>query len=113
MFGEIGLVLQGSPFSHPPVEGISWSVQFSRSVVFDSLRPHEPQHARPPCQGTFKKRARDTVKTGHSSSQPTAWPWKDHFPPESLRAAVIRAPDQEFSRGSNFDPACVQLLSHA
>ena len=23
--------------------------QFSRSVVFDSLRPHEPQHARPPC----------------------------------------------------------------
>ena len=28
--------------------GIS-SVQFSRSVVSDSLRPHEPQHARPPC----------------------------------------------------------------
>ena len=25
------------------------SVQFSRSVVSDSLRPHEPQHARPPC----------------------------------------------------------------
>ena len=24
-------------------------VQFSRSVVSDSLRPHEPQHARPPC----------------------------------------------------------------
>ena len=24
------------------------SVQFSHSVVFDSLRPHEPQHARPP-----------------------------------------------------------------
>ena len=26
-----------------------WSVQFSRSVVSDSLRPHELQHARPPC----------------------------------------------------------------
>ena len=26
----------------------SW-VQFSRSVVSDSLRPHESQHARPPC----------------------------------------------------------------
>ena len=27
-----------------------WSVsQFSRSVVSDSLRPHESQHARPPC----------------------------------------------------------------
>ena len=25
------------------------SVQFSRSVVSDPLRPHEPQHARPPC----------------------------------------------------------------
>ena len=29
-----------------PVYG---SVQFSRSVVSDSLRPHESQHARPPC----------------------------------------------------------------
>ena len=30
---------------------IGWfsSVQFSRSVVSDSLRPHESQHARPPC----------------------------------------------------------------
>ena len=25
------------------------SVQFSRSVMSDSLQPHEPQHARPPC----------------------------------------------------------------
>ena len=26
-----------------------YSVQFSLSVVSDSLQPHEPQHARPPC----------------------------------------------------------------
>jgi len=26
-----------------------WSVQFSCSVVSDSLRPHELQHTRPPC----------------------------------------------------------------
>ena len=26
-----------------------WILQFSRSVVSDSLRPHELQHARPPC----------------------------------------------------------------
>ena len=32
---------------HTPIS-IS-SVQFSRSVVFDSLWPHEPQHARLPC----------------------------------------------------------------
>ena len=25
------------------------SVQFSRSVVSDSLQPHKPQHSRPPC----------------------------------------------------------------
>ena len=38
-----------SPFhqcnSYTPIS----SVQFSRSVVSDSLRPHESQHARPPC----------------------------------------------------------------
>ena len=38
---------------NPPgssVRGIYFSsVQFSRSVVSDSLRLHEPQHARPPC----------------------------------------------------------------
>ena len=31
----------------PPLQFIS--VQFSCSVVSDSLRPHESQHARPPC----------------------------------------------------------------
>ena len=32
-----------------PAKGTPLSVQFSRSVVSDSLRPHEPRHARPPC----------------------------------------------------------------
>ena len=42
-------------FSTPPGVGCHFllhcflSVQFSRSVVSDSLRPHESQHARPPC----------------------------------------------------------------
>ena len=27
----------------------NYSIQFSHSVVSDSLRPHESQHARPPC----------------------------------------------------------------
>ena len=36
----IGLPFKYSQFS---------SVQFSPSFVSDSLRPHEPQHARPPC----------------------------------------------------------------
>ena len=32
------------------ISGTQFSlVQFSRSVMSDSLQPHEPQHARPPC----------------------------------------------------------------
>ena len=43
-------LLSVPPESHLPFpsHGIS-SVQFSRSVVSDSLRPHESQHGRPPC----------------------------------------------------------------
>ena len=43
---------QGCPLS-PHIFNIALevlsSVQFSRSVVSNSLRPHESQHARPPC----------------------------------------------------------------
>ena len=38
--------LERNPYSHPFVKS---SVQFSRSVMSDSLRPQELQHARPPC----------------------------------------------------------------
>ena len=34
---------------YPLTWNACFSVQFSRSVVSDSLQPHEPQHARPPC----------------------------------------------------------------
>ena len=41
------------------------SVQFSHSVVSDSLRPHESQHARPP---------RPSPTPGvHSNSHPSSW----------------------------------------
>ena len=32
------------------------SAQFSRSVMSDSLQPHESQHARPPCPYDFRTR---------------------------------------------------------
>ena len=32
-----------------------YSVQFSSSVVSDSLQPHEPQHTRPPCLNQSQK----------------------------------------------------------
>ena len=41
------------------------SVQFSRSVVSDSLRPQESQHARPPCS---------PIPRVHSDSRPSS-PW--------------------------------------
>ena len=45
----------------------SYSVQFSRSVVSDSLQPHESQHARPPCP---------SPSPGvHSDSRPSS-PWR-------------------------------------
>ena len=37
------------PFTFNAKELKTSSVQFSRSVVSNSLRPHESQHARPPC----------------------------------------------------------------
>ena len=40
-------------------------VQFSRSVVSDSLRPHELQHARPPCPSP--------TPAVHSNSRPSSW----------------------------------------
>ena len=42
------------------------SVQFSHSVVSDSLRPHESQHARPPCSSPSPR--------VHSDSCPSS-PW--------------------------------------
>ena len=40
------------------------SVQFSRSVVSNSLRPHESQHARPPCPSSTPR--------VHSDSRPSS-----------------------------------------
>ena len=41
--------IAGDAQSHAPIPLSDTSVQFSRSVVSDSLQPHGLQHARPPC----------------------------------------------------------------
>ena len=38
-----------STFRRKPLKPLGVQFQFSRSVVSSSLRPHEPQHIRPPC----------------------------------------------------------------
>ena len=54
------------------------SVQFSRSVVSDSLRPHESQHARPPCpsptpgvHSSSCHRVGDAIQPSHPRSSPS------------------------------------------
>ena len=51
--------------------------QFSRSVVSDSLQPHEPQHARPPCpspspgvHSTHVHWVGDAIQPSHPLSSP-------------------------------------------
>ena len=58
------------------------SVQFSRSVVSDSLRPHELQHARPPCvhhklpefTQTHVHRVGDAIQPSYTLSSPSPAP---------------------------------------
>ena len=52
------------------------SVQFSHSVVSNSLRPHGPQHARPPCPSP-------TTRT-----YPNSWPWSQWCHP-TISSSVV------------------------
>ena len=52
--GEVNSnLIQNSGLGNPVHRGAWWPMvtrlQFSRSVTSNSLQPHEPQHARPPC----------------------------------------------------------------
>ena len=54
------------------------SVQFSHSVVSDSLRPHESQHSRPPCPSqtlgvysTHAHRVGDAIQPSHPLASPS------------------------------------------
>ena len=74
------------------------SVQFSRSVVSDSLRPHESQHARPPCPSPtlgVHSDSRPSSQWCHStisssvvpfSSCPQSLPASESFPMSQLFA---------------------------
>ena len=49
------------------------SVQFSRSVVSDSLRPHESQHARPPCPSPTPGVHSDSTRMLHGIGGTYSW----------------------------------------
>ena len=57
-------------FLRGPVGVLVWDqVQFSRSVVSDSLRPHEPQHTRPP--QTHVHWVSDAIQPSHPLPSPS------------------------------------------
>ena len=59
-------ILKSRDITLPSKVHLVISVQFSRSVMSDSLRPHESQHARPPCPSPSPR--------VHSDSCPSS-PW--------------------------------------
>ena len=72
------------------------SVQFSLSVVSDSLRPHEPQHARPPCPSPtpgvhpnpcpLSRWCHQIISFAPFSSCPQSFPASGSFPMSQLFA---------------------------
>ena len=75
------------------------SVQFSRSVVSDSLWPHEPQHARPPCPSQTPGIQSDPCPSSqwcHPAISSSVVPFSC---PQSLPELVFFPVSQLFSRG--------------
>ena len=76
--------------------GLFSSVQFSHSVVSDSLRPHELQHAKPPCPSPTPRDHSDSRPSSQwchpaisssvvpSSSCPQSLPASESFPMSQL-----------------------------
>ena len=123
---EVGAKLNGHPMTISSGESL-WvskgvdmrfrstnSVQFSHSVVSDSLRPHEPQHSRPPCPSPTprvhpnpcpsSRWCHPTISSsvGPFSSCPQSFPESGYFSNES--ALPIRWP-KYWSFGFNISPS--------
>ena len=76
------------------------SVQFSRSVVSDSLRPHESQHARPPCPSPTPRVYSDSCPSSqwcHLAISSSAVPFSSC--PQSLPASESFPMSQLFAWG--------------
>ena len=79
---------------------LSISVQFSRSVVSDSLRPHESQHARPPCPSpspAVHSNSRPSSRRCHPAISPSVVPCSSC--PQSLPATESFPMSQLFAWG--------------
>ena len=91
---SVSPALKGKVFTGPP----SSVSQFSRSVVSDSFRPHESQHARPPCPSSTPRVHPDSRPSSQwchpaisssvvpFSSCPQSLPASESFPMSQLLA---------------------------
>ena len=76
------------------------SIQFSRSVVSDCLRPHELQHARPPCPSPTPRvhsNSRPSSRWCHSAISSPVVPFSSC--PQSLPASESFPMSQHFTWG--------------
>ena len=76
------------------------SVQFSHSVVSDSLRPHESQHARPPCPSPtpgVHSNSRPLSRWCHPAISSSVVPFSSC--PQSLSASESFPMSQLFTQG--------------
>ena len=76
------------------------SVQFSRSVVSKSLRPHESQHARPPCPSPTPRIHSDSFPSSqwcHPATSSSVIPFSSC--PQSLPASESFSMSQLFAWG--------------
>ena len=83
------------------IPGFTWSsVQFSRSVMSDSLRSHESQHARPPCPSPTPRVHSDSCPSSewcHPAIPSSFVPFS--FCPQSLPASESFPMSQLFAWG--------------
>ena len=89
------------------------SVQFSRSVVSDSLRPHESQHTRPPCPSPTSRVHSDSCPSSqwcHPAISSSVIPFSSW--PQSLPASGSFPMSQRFAWGgqSTGVPALASFL---
>ena len=85
--------------SHSRMSG-PWWVQFSHSVVSDSLRPHESQHARPACPSPspgIHSNSRPSSRWCHPAISSSVVPFS--FCPQSLPASESFPVSQLFTWG--------------
>ena len=73
----------------PAATRFSHSVQFSHSVVSDSLQPHESHHARPPCPSLTPGVHSDSCPL--SQLCPTLSDYMDCSPPVSSAHEILQA----------------------